>query len=955
MNSKNLHGSLLNHFMRIYYERDAMDVRVSTEKKIFLGFGIAVSALAVSGFMAFRTAGSYLQSSEWVFHTQKVLRSLDTSWSLINEAESAQRAYLLTSSPFYYRERQESIRHLEKVVDEFPEKVMDNPLEERRALEIQQHVQIRLHILNTVLSTYKKHGLEAAQALLRAGAGIGEMTAIRDLVNEMHATEKNLLRERTEASRVAGEEALWVVAAAAMFLMILLGGLFWRIRAEMRDRLAAENALEESLLIEKSQGKILSLFSGSTSELSRTLKTVLDILAEDHPFPVSAFYRYDEWQGVYLLEAHKGTDDQLEKSFHRGEGILGEATMADSLQRLKQPGSTPGFLIKTGVYQFPPVEIVMIPIRFQEQRFGVIVLGAIRAIDDQEAAFLEKLSLQLGVAFNSFFQKENQQIMAAELRAHSGELLEKNRLLKMADQAKSDFLANMSHELRTPLNAVIGFSELLKDRVLGELAPEQADAAKDIFESGQHLLSLINDILDLSKVEAGMMELELEATDLQNLLQNALGVVREKAAAHQISFSIEVDLDSPPVVLDQRKTKQILYNLLSNAVKFNVKGGRVILRARRHSNLKEPEFWDFPTWLEISVTDTGIGISKKDLERLFQPFVQADSGLDRHYEGTGLGLSLVKRMVELHGGRVTLESVLGEGSTFHVWLPWRTDAQEWGMVIAPALPRKKSGRMALVVESDDESSLLLDRYLTSDGFRVRRSKTAMEGLTMAREEIPDLIILEMNLPDVDGWDFLSAQRNDELLSGIPVVITTMDSREGSGFSLGSVQVLQKPVDMNDLKKTLNKLGLSLPQKEQHLVLVVDDDARAVKILRNQLTNGGYEVLSAYGGQDAVLMARNFHPELILLDLMMPDFSGFDVVEALQSDSSTNAIPVIVLTAKVITTQDRCRLNGSILQILEKAGFQSDRFLGEVHRALSSGVHVKRHIPAPAGLGKETTP
>jgi CHASE3 domain sensor protein len=260
MNSKNLHGSLLNHFMRIYYERDAMDVRVSTEKKIFLGFGIAVSALAVSGFMAFRTAGSYLQSSEWVFHTQKVLRSLDTSWSLINEAESAQRAYLLTSSPFYYRERQESIRHLEKVVDEFPEKVMDNPLEERRALEIQQHVQIRLHILNTVLSTYKKHGLEAAQALLRAGAGIGEMTAIRDLVNEMHATEKNLLRERTEASRVAGEEALWVVAAAAMFLMILLGGLFWRIRAEMRDRLAAENALEESLLIEKVRGKS-SLFS----------------------------------------------------------------------------------------------------------------------------------------------------------------------------------------------------------------------------------------------------------------------------------------------------------------------------------------------------------------------------------------------------------------------------------------------------------------------------------------------------------------------------------------------------------------------------------------------------------------------------------------------------------------------------------------------------------------------
>ena len=926
--------------MRTHDERAPMGVRVSTEKKIFLGFGIAVSALAVSALMAFRSAGDYLQSAEWVDHTQKVLRALDNSWALINEAESAQRAYLLTSSPFYLRERQNAIRRLETVVDEFPKKVSDNPLEERRALEIRQHVQMRIQILETVLSTYQKHGLGSAQALLRAGAGIGEMTAIHDLVNEMHATEKNLLRERTEASRVAGQETLWVIATAAIFLMALLGGLLWRIRAEMRDRLEAENALEESLLIEKSQGKILSLFSGSVSGLSETLQTVLNILAEDHPFPVSAFYRYDEWQGVFLLEAHKGTDDQLERSFHRGEGILGEAAMADSLQRLRQPGATPGFLIRTGICQFSPVEIAMLPIRFQDQRFGVIVLGSIRAIGDREASFLEKLSLQLGAALNSFLQKENQQIMASELRSHSGELLQKNQLLRMADQAKSDFLANMSHELRTPLNAVIGFSELLKDGILGKLSPEQTDAAKDIFESGEHLLSLINDILDLSKVEAGMMKLELEATDLQNLLQNALGVVREKAAAHQISLSIEVDPDSPPVVLDQRKTKQILYNLLSNAVKFNVKGGRVILQARRHSDLKEPEFSDFPTWLEISVKDTGIGISKKDLDRLFQPFVQADSGLDRHYEGTGLGLSLLKRMAELHGGRVSVESVLGEGSTFHVWLPWRTDAEEQEILTAPAFQRRQSDRMTLLIESDDESSLLLERSLSEDGFRVRRSKTAMEGLAMARQERPDLIILEMKLPDMDGWDFLLAQRNDELLSGIPVVITTMDSREGSGFSLGSVQVLQKPVDTNELKKILNKLGLSSTQKERHLVLVVDDDAHAVEILRRQLTNGGYEVLSAYGGQDAVLMARNFHPELILLDLMMPDFSGFDVVEALQSDRSTNAIPVIVLTAKVITTEDRHRLNGSILQILEKAGFQSDRFLGEVHRALASGASVQ---------------
>ncbi|MHB1730551.1 MAG: response regulator [Leptospirillum sp.] len=913
-----------------------MTANFPTEKKILMSFGLAVFSLVLIGMLAFHTAEGYVNASRWVEHTQTVLRNLERTWALITQAETAQRGYFLTSNSVYFHQRQNAIRHLQEVLEKLPEKVTDNPLEEDRVIKLQQEVRLRLQVMDTILESYRKNGLWAAQAMLRGGLGIAEMSAVHEVIQEMHATESRLLRERSAAAQEAGVETLWVIGATVVFLVALLTGFFWRIRSEMRDRREAETVLEEALRIEKSQGQILALFSNSALGLPDLLQKVLGILAENHPFPVSAFYRYDEWQGKFLLMAHRGTNDQVTESFLRGEGVLGEAAMADRLQRLKQPGENPGFLIEAGICHFQPMEILMVPIRYREQRFGVMVVASLRTLTERETAFLEKLSLELGSSINNFVQKENQQIMAAELRTHSGELLQKNQQLRLADQAKSDFLANMSHELRTPLNAIIGFSELLKDGIMGELTPEQRSASSDIFMSGQHLLSLINDILDLSKVEAGMMKLELEITNLPDLLKNVLGIVKEKASAHQISISVEADPDLPPIYLDLRKTKQILYNLLSNAVKFNVDGGQVVLRGRRHTALPGPEYAAFPQWLEISVADTGIGISRKDLGGLFQPFVQADSGLSRRYEGTGLGLSLVKRLAELHGGLVTVESTPGKGSEFHVWLPWREEGGDAAPL--PSIPEEKPGRLVLVIEFDDTVSNHLEGYLRNEGFRFRRAVSVREGLEIAGEERPDLIILEMNMPGMDGWDFLEAQRQDKRIADIPVVITVMDSEQGAGFSLGSVQVLQKPVDTNCLEEILKKLGLrSTTQKERHVVLVVDDDPHAVEILRRQLYSGGYDVLSAYGGRDAVLMAQHFHPELILLDLMMPDFSGFDVVEVLQSDPETVAIPILVLTAKMITPEDRHRLNGHILQIMEKAGFQHDRFLGEVYRALSGRI------------------
>jgi CHASE3 domain sensor protein len=485
----------------------AMTLTISTEKKILLGFVLAILSLVLIGIMAFRSAEEYVTASEWVEHTQTVLRSLDRTLGLINQAETAQWGYFLTDNTSYFQERQNAIRHLQSLIEKFPEKVTDNILEEERVLKLQEAVRKTLQIMDTILAIDEKHGLPTAQAMLRGGVGIAEKSAVHEVLQEMYATESGLLKKRSIAVEKAGQETIWVIGTTVIFLVTLLGGLFWRIRSEIRERHDAEMVLEEALRIEKSQGEILALFANSGLGLPEVLQQVLGILAENHPFPVSAFYRYDEWQGVFLLTAHRGTNDQLVSSFHRGEGILGEAAMADHLERLKQPGETPGFLVEAGICHFQPTEILMVPVRYQEKHFGIMVVGSIHSLREREIAFLEKLSLELGSSINNFVQKENQQIMAAELRTHSGELLQKNQQLRMANQSKSDFLANMSHELRTPLNAIIGFSELLMDGIMGDLAPEQRSAATDIFTSGQHLLSLINDILDLSKIEAGMMKI----------------------------------------------------------------------------------------------------------------------------------------------------------------------------------------------------------------------------------------------------------------------------------------------------------------------------------------------------------------------------------------------------------------------------------------------------------------
>jgi len=546
----------------------------------------------------------------------------------------------------------------------------------------------------------------------------------------------------------------------------------------------------------------------------------------------------------------------------------------------------------------------------------------------------------------------------AEQKKHE-QVQQRNVELEAASRMKSEFFSTMSHELRTPLNAIIGFSEVLKDGLMGDLTDEQRGYIGDILDSGQHQLSLINDILDLSKVEAGKMTLHLESIDLTLLFSNSLSMVREKAAAQHIHLNLDIADGLDDIQADVRKVKQIVYNLLSNAVKFTPEGGDVILRARRVSRTQVGQLtgrWaglNFPLrdnkitdFIEISVTDSGIGIANENFERLFEPFSQIDSSLARKFEGTGLGLTIVKSLVELHGGTLAVESAEGQGTCFTVWLPlWRTEEAVAALTEEPAdsvIPsplmalRRSGERFALVVEDDDRAAELIRIQLESLGISSLRAVSVENALDLAMQQPPALITLDILMPGKIGWEFLTCIKKIPALAHIPVVIISIIADRSMGLSLGASAVLQKPISRADLYDTLTDLGLHPSLPGQPLtVLVVDDDPKAVEIIAIYLRDTGYVVVRAYGGREAIEAAHRMLPDIIVLDLLMPEVNGFDVVRALKNSSDTERIPILIVTSKQITAEDRVALDYQVKKIMEKTVLSQGHFLSEVRWALMS--------------------
>lgn len=501
------------------------------------------------------------------------------------------------------------------------------------------------------------------------------------------------------------------------------------------------------------------------------------------------------------------------------------------------------------------------------------------------------------------------------------ELVEKNQQVALATRHKSEFLARMSHELRTPLNSILGFSELLSEGTYGRLNKKQQQYLGHIVSSGRHLLQLINNILDLSKIEAGRMELVYEDFLLAEALEDARMVIHSLAAKKGITITTESDPSLSQLRADRGKFKQIIYNLLSNAVKFTPEHGRVTISATGHDG-----------WLRLAVADTGIGIKKEDQESLFAEFKQIDSGYGRQHEGTGLGLALTKKLVGIHGGKIWVESAAGQGSTFSFEIPLRSEE-----TYAETGERSKGERenpLILVIEDDPNASQIICHFLRQEGFRVAVAKDGYQGLSMARQLQPAAITLDILLPEKDGWQVLKELKEHPATRSIPVVIISIVDDKKQGLSLGTWEYIVKPVERKTLMKSLRRLSVPADSSSANKkILVVDDDPKLIEMVGAILREEGFQAIGAVGGKEGIRLARAEQPAAIILDLLMPDVSGFDVIEELRKEDPAENIPILILTAHDIKPEEKERLNGRIEGISHKGPFSKEEFLANIREAL----------------------
>ncbi len=549
------------------------------------------------------------------------------------------------------------------------------------------------------------------------------------------------------------------------------------------------------------------------------------------------------------------------------------------------------FAIRKDGTEFP-VEISLSPLKTEE---GVFAMNAIR--DITERTKLEE-----------------------ELRRKNNALEEQNRRALEANRLKSEFLANMSHELRTPLNGIIGFAEIMQDGRVGPVSDEHKEYLGDILTSGRHLLQLINDVLDLAKIEAGKMEFRPQAVNLQLVVEEVREIMSTLAASKRITVRSEIAPELAAIDADPRSVKQILYNYLSNALKFTPEEGQVTIRARAED----------ADHFRIEVENNGIGITHDNLERLFVEFQQLDPTTGKTYPGTGLGLALTKKLVEAQDGTVGVNSTVGKGSIFYAVLPRAFRAsggvlgEEPSISVAPGTP------LILVVEDDASDRVWIAGALRRAGYGVETVATGAEALIRCREQHFDAITLDMILPDMSGRAVLEKLRERGLNQETPVVIVTLLAQKGMVAGFQVVDILAKPVSEGEVVKALERCGVA--PNSRRIVLVIDDDLSALKVADRMLRQLGFRPVCRQDAASALKAVSIERPAVVVLDLMMPEMNGFDFLKRFRKTRSGRRTPVIVWTGKDLNERERAELRSSVTSIAKK-DHQANQLIHELNTIL----------------------
>jgi CheY-like chemotaxis protein/signal transduction histidine kinase/CHASE3 domain sensor protein len=979
-------------------DRSRNDAMLASRTGLATALGVSAALLffIVSGAVSYFNVQVLKADNDKIVHSHDVIANLDALLSTVQDAETGQRGYLLTGNEKYLQPYEDALSKVGPELSAIATLTADNAAQQANIRQLKPHVDAKLAELKQTIDLRRSQSAAAALAVVNTDRGKVEMDAIRAQLAVMDQEEARLREARVAEMQSASRTATVSGVLAALFGMVLtlvVGGLIYR----------AERTRQRTAWLQAGQVGLSEAMLGDQT-VQQLGDSILDFLAPYLGAQAAVLFNGDGEAFERAAQLGVPGDAVIPRRFSTREGLLGRVA-ADGRPVVLRDVPEGYLTVGSALGRDKPRHLVIAPFKADGVVNAVIELGFLGPVGERVDAFLGQTAEAAGVALRTARfrtelqnlleetqrQSEELQVQSEELRVSNEELEEQGRALKeqqarleqqqveleqtnsqleeqaqqleiqrddlartgaavelkareleQASQYKSDFLANMSHELRTPLNSLLILSKLLGDNPQRNLSDEQVQFARTIQSSGNDLLNLINDILDLSKIEAGHVEVRPETVSLSRLAADLRQTFDPVAAERRLDFAIEVAADCPPAVTtDRQRLEQILKNLLSNAFKFTEKGGVKVRVARAKDRLT------------MAVSDTGIGVSSEQHAAIFDAFRQADGSINRKYGGTGLGLSISRELARLLGGAIALESQAGEGSTFTLTIPMAYDpgtvaprpepgSSPAGASSGPTPPARaavlfdveddrdhlENARRILLVVEDDQAFAGIVRDLAREaGFQCLVAGTADEALDLAKRFKPSAIVLDIGLPDQSGLAVLDRLKRDDETRHVPIHVVSASDHTQTALALGAVGYLVKPVKREDLAEALKTLEAQLTRTVRRVLIVEDDPVQRDAVTR-LLSAGDVEIFSAATAAECLSLLKQQTFDCMVLDLSLPDASGFSLLETL-SGGDYAFPPVIVYTGHDLSAADEQKLRRYSSSIIIKGAKSPERLLDEV--------------------------